>query len=117
MHSYNLTSRSNTSPFITIKRNFIADCTKNKLLRTKVSAAPAGTDMEGIAASGQALTVRYIQKPQDGSADTVIRAGLSPSYVTYNASTVQKVSAFFKTGQVRLPVLRSLGGSPECPLS
>ena len=57
--------------------------------------------MEGIAASGQALTVRYIQKPQDGSADTVIRAGLSPSYVTYNASTVQQVSAFFKTGQVR----------------
>ena len=67
--------------------------------------------MEGIAATGQALTVRYIQKPQDGSADTVIRAGLSPSYVTYNASTVQKVSAFFKTGQVRLPVLCSLGGS------
>lgn len=67
--------------------------------------------MEGIAASGQALTVRYIQKPQDGSADTVIRAGLSPSYVTYNASTVQKVSAFFKTGQVRPPVLRSLGAS------
>lgn len=48
----------------------------------------------------QALAVRYVQKPQDKSADTILKLGLSPSYVTYNPTSVGRITDFFKTGQV-----------------
>lgn len=62
----------------------------------------AGTDMETMDAGSQALAVRYIQKPQDGHADTVAKLSFSPSYVTYNPVTIENVQAFFNTGEVRL---------------
>ena len=52
------------------------------------------------AQADQALAVRYIQKPQDKSADTIIKLGLSPSYVTYHPTSMARISSFFKTGQV-----------------
>ena len=61
-----------------------------------------GTDMETMDAGSQALAVRYIQKPQDGHADTVAKLSFSPSYVTYNPVTIKNVQAFFKTGEVCL---------------
>ena len=64
------------------------------------SACMTGTDMETMDAGSQALAVRYIQKPQDGHADTVAKLSLSPSYVTYNPVTTENVQAFFKTGEV-----------------
>ena len=46
--------------------------------------------------------MRYIQKPQDGHADTVAKLSFSPSYVTYNPVTIENVQGFFKTGEVGL---------------
>lgn len=45
--------------------------------------------------SGQALAVSIAQRPQDDSADAVVDAVLTPSYVYYSASTVQRVVQFF----------------------
>ena len=56
--------------------------------------------MESIDSGSQALAVRYIQKPQDGHADTVAKLSFSPSFVTYNPAVIQNVQAFFKTGEV-----------------
>ena len=47
-----------------------------------------------------ALAVRYIQKPQDGHADTVAKLSFSPSYITYNPVTIETVKGFFRTGEV-----------------
>lgn len=60
----------------------------------------AGTDMESMDSGSQALAVRYIQKPQDGHADTVAKLSFSPSFVTYNPVVIENVQAFFKTGEV-----------------
>lgn len=60
----------------------------------------AGTDMASMDSGSQALAVRYIQKPQDGHADTVAKLSFSPSFVTYNPVTIENVQAFFKTGEV-----------------
>ncbi len=79
------THRQGTLPFSTLK-----------------SARMTGTDMETMDAGSQALAVRYIQKPQDGHADTVAKLSFSPSYVTYNPVTIENVQAFFKTGEVCL---------------
>ena len=53
-----------------------------------------------IDATSQALAVRYVQKPQDGHADTVAKLSFSPSFVTYNPVTIQNIQDFFKTGEV-----------------
>lgn len=53
-----------------------------------------------IGSSSQALAVRYVQKPQDGHADTVAKLSFSPSFVTYNPVTIQNIQEFFKTGEV-----------------
>ena len=55
--------------------------------------------MESMDTGSQALAVRYIQKPQDGHADTVVKVSFSPSYVTYNPVTIQNVQSFFNTGE------------------
>ena len=57
--------------------------------------------------SSQALAVRYVQKPQDGHADTVAKLSFSPSFVTYNPVTIQNIQEFFKTGEVS-PICRNL---------
>lgn len=56
--------------------------------------------MESMDSGSQALAVRYIQKPQDGHADTVAKLSFSPSFVTYNPVVIENVQAFFKTGEV-----------------
>ena len=55
-----------------------------------------------IGATSQALAVRYVQKPQDGHADTVAKLSFSPSFVTYNPVTIKNIQDFFKTGEVSL---------------
>ena len=45
--------------------------------------------------SDQALSVSVIQRPQDDSADAILDVVLTPSYVYYTASTVDKVVKFF----------------------
>ena len=60
----------------------------------------AGTDMESMDSGSQALAVRYIQKPQDGHADTVAKLSFSPSFVTYNPVVIDNIQDFFKTGEV-----------------
>lgn len=56
--------------------------------------------MESMDSGSQALAVRYIQKPQDGHADTVAKLSFSPSFVTYNSVTIESVQTFFRTGEV-----------------
>jgi hypothetical protein len=45
--------------------------------------------------SHQALAVSIVQRPQDNSADVLVDAILTPSYVYYSASTVDRVVKFF----------------------
>ncbi|KAK9819963.1 hypothetical protein WJX72_004515 [[Myrmecia] bisecta] len=52
------------------------------------------------AAPQQALDVMFVSKPQDGSADAVLHLTLSPSYVTYNAATIDRIHKFFQTDEV-----------------
>ncbi len=88
-----MTARHESSTYTSFRhRSFLA----------VTSACMTGTDMETIDAGSQALAVRYIQKPQDGHADTVAKLSFSPSYVTYNPVTIENVQAFFKTGEVCL---------------
>lgn len=61
--------------------------------------------MQSMDSGSQALAVRYIQKPQDGHADTVAKLSFSPSFVTYNPVTIENVQAFFKTGEVPAAVI------------
>ena len=85
-----------------ILTNIASACISN-LQGTRITveaAAVAGTDMETMDSGSQALAVRYIQKPQDGHADTVAKLSFSPSYVTYNPVTIENVQSFFKTGEV-----------------
>jgi hypothetical protein len=51
----------------------------------------------------QALELEYVQKPQDGSADAVLRLALAPSYVTYHRVTIDRVSHFFRSEKVGTP--------------
>ena len=76
-----------------------------------VVVLPVGTDMESMDSESQALAVRYIQKPQDGHADTVAKLSFKPSYVTYNPVTIKNVQGFFKTGEVFKPSLYSCAHS------
>lgn len=46
------------------------------------------------------MDLEFIQKPQDQRADTVLNVQLAPSYVTYNAATVQRIIDFFHTEEV-----------------
>lgn len=43
----------------------------------------------------RALSVNVIKSPQDGRADVIVDGELTPSYVYYSSSTVQKVADFF----------------------
>lgn len=70
------------------------------LVSISVFMRVAGTDMESMDSGSQALAVRYIQKPQDGHADTVAKLSFSPSFVTYNPVVIGNIQAFFKTGEV-----------------
>lgn len=49
------------------------------------------------AAGSRALLVAWVHKPQDGSADAVVEVVLTPSYVHYSATTIDRVVGFFKT--------------------
>ena len=57
----------------------------------------------------QAMRLEFIQHPQDGSSDAAVHFVLAPSYVTYNAATIQRVQEFFRTEEARTV---SCAGSP-----
>ncbi|KAK9815130.1 hypothetical protein WJX73_008307 [Symbiochloris irregularis] len=60
-----------------------------------------GWQAEGSHAKARnALEVELVQAPQDGSADTTINLALAPSFITYHASTVQRLQDMFHTEQV-----------------
>ena len=67
--------------------------------------------------TSQALAVRYVQKPQDGHADTVAKLSFSPSFVTYNPVTIQNIQDFFKTGEGALATGLGLPSSSLCLVS
>jgi vacuolar protein sorting-associated protein 13A/C len=48
-----------------------------------------------VLAADRALSVSFVQRPQDGSADAALDVVLTPSYVFYSAATVRRVGAFF----------------------
>ena len=48
----------------------------------------------------QALDLEFILKPHDGSADSVLNLNLAPSFITYNRSTIENITEFFKTDKV-----------------
>ena len=50
----------------------------------------------------QAMRLEFIQHPQDGNSDAAVHFVLAPSYVTYNAATIQRVQEFFRTEEVRI---------------
>ena len=50
------------------------------------------------------MTVEFIQKPQDGRADTVLDLSIAPSFIMYNAKTLKRVTDFFQSEQVSLQV-------------
>lgn len=54
---------------------------------------------EEAGSSKNALQVECITSPQDGSADTIVKLALAPSYITYHAATVQRLMHFFHTEQ------------------
>ena len=83
----------------------------DSVIAALVVVLPVGTDMESMDSESQALAVRYIQKPQDGHADTVAKLSFKPSYVTYNPVTIKNVQGFFKTGEVFKPSLYSCAHS------
>ena len=56
-----------------------------------------------------AMEVELVQAPQDGSADTIVKLVLAPSYITYHAATVQRLVDFFHTEQVYHSALSALG--------
>ena len=49
----------------------------------------------------KAMRLEYIQNPQDKTSDAAVHFVLAPSYVTYNAATIQHVQEFFRTDEVR----------------
>lgn len=46
------------------------------------------------------MKVKYVHKPQDESADAKVWVALSPSYITYNPATIQRVQDYFKSEEV-----------------
>ena len=48
----------------------------------------------------KAMTLEFIQKPQDGRADTVLNFDMAPSFIMYNARTLERVTDFFQSEQV-----------------
>ncbi len=67
------------------------------------AGSTAGQPKEGESAAHkpQAMRLEYIQHPQDESSDAAVHFVLAPSYVTYNAVTIQRVQDFFKTEEVQ----------------
>ena len=72
----------------------------------------------------KAMRLEYIQHPQDETSDAAVHFVLAPSYVTYNASTIQHVQEFFRTEEVCLraerithPCLRASDGTLLQPLA
>ena len=65
------------------------------------------------------MRLEYIQHPQDESSDAAVHFVLAPSYVTYNAVTIQHVQDFFKTEEVwqRYPTARTIVGAIQDRLS
>lgn len=64
------------------------------------STAGQPTESQNAAAKPQAMRLEYVQHPQDESSDAAVHFVLAPSYVTYNAVTIQHVQDFFKTEEV-----------------
>ena len=54
----------------------------------------------GKSESKRAMELRYIQKPQDGSADARVNLDVAPAFVTYNAKALANVMTFFRTDEV-----------------
>lgn len=50
--------------------------------------------------SDQAMAAKFVQKPQDGRADTVVELSIAPSFITYNAKTLERVMEFFHSEEV-----------------
>ena len=72
-----------------------------------VTGADAFSPQE--AAEGQsALEVEFVQAPQDGSADTVLHLALAPSYITYNAASIKRISGFFASQKVLAALVTGL---------
>ena len=69
-------------------------------LRFAGSAAGQPNEAQSAAPKPQAMRLEYIQHPQDESSDAAVHFVLAPSYVTYNAATIQRVQDFFKSEQV-----------------
>ena len=63
---------------------------------------PAGAAAE---AAQRALSVQFVQKPQDGSADALLDVVLTPSYVVYSGQCMSGVP------QLASACLRSLGSA------
>jgi Repeating coiled region of VPS13 len=58
--------------------------------------------------AGDALALRLVRAPQDGSADLLVQLALAPSYVTYSASTLSDVAHFFRSeGSLELSSLQA----------
>ena len=61
-----------------------------------------------------------MQAPQDGSADTVLHLALAPSYITYNAASIKRISGFFASQKVHgrpgSPVMPGSSSAPACML-
>ena len=77
---------------------------------------PKSSKMDDLHA-GHALDLHVIQKPQDNSADLILNASLTPSYVYYNATTIQKVAEFFIPSQeLQLEDFESLGAAATSTL-
>ena len=75
-------------------------------------ACDAGADQVPEEIEGtKAAEVEFVQHPQDGSADAVLNLALAPSYITYNAASVQRVSGFFASEKVSLQAHH--GGLPS----
>lgn len=41
------------------------------------------------------LSVNFVSKPQDGSADQIVEASLAPLFITYDRAALQRIRAFF----------------------
>jgi vacuolar protein sorting-associated protein 13A/C len=66
---------------------------------TDLTAEMTGPAGAAAAAAQRALAVQFVQKPQDGSADALLDVVLTPSYVVYSATAVDRVVQFFRTPQ------------------
>lgn len=65
------------------------------------------------ASQNQAIVVKFVQKPQDARADTVVDLSIAPSFILYNAKTLERVQEFFHTEEVTPPHLHVAMSKPQ----